>query len=227
MRKEPNGRGCRRGRWPARVPRRATAPAAADRTPTRRGSGHPHGETRAPSCSGCLRSHRLGPAAVRDRLWIRHRAWRSPGRAVQSPFVRAAKSRDRHPARPFGSRWARIPVRATATAPLRKERGCLDLVSVCSERAVSHPTWFVFESYIDPHHQMKHVQPAALKSEALGYATMEVVQLVAILGAQVLSKFGLHVQLLRDVDAWWGAMKVQMLAERTAHNSPRDPTSHA
>ncbi|MDA8289296.1 MAG: hypothetical protein M0014_12765 [Actinomycetota bacterium] len=85
----------------------------------------------------------------------------------------------------------------------------------------------MFESYIDPHHQMKHVQPAALKSEALGYATMEVVQLVAILGAQVLSKFGLHVQLLRDVDAWWGAMKVQMLAERTAHNSPRDPTSHA
>jgi hypothetical protein len=29
-----------------------------------------------------------------------------------------------------------------------------------------------------------------------------------------LSKFGLDVQLLRDVDAWWSWMKAQMLAAR-------------
>jgi hypothetical protein len=78
----------------------------------------------------------------------------------------------------------------------------------------AHPTWFVFESYIDPDYRMKHVRPDPPKSEVLGHATMDVVQLVAILGAQVLSKFGLDVQLLRDVDAWWSWMKAQMLAAR-------------
>ena len=51
-------------------------------------------------------------------------------------------------------------------------------------------------------------------SEVLGHATMDVIQLVAILGAQVLSKFGLDVRLLRDVDAWWRSIKAQMLAAR-------------
>jgi len=78
----------------------------------------------------------------------------------------------------------------------------------------AHPTWFVFESYIDPDYRMKHVRPDPPKSEVLGHATMDVVQLVAILGAQVLSKFGLDVQLLRDVDEWWSWMKAQMLAAR-------------
>lgn len=78
----------------------------------------------------------------------------------------------------------------------------------------AHPTWFVFESYIDPDFQMKHVRPDAWRSETLGYATMDVVQLVAILGAQVLSKLGLDVQLLRDVDAWWSMMKAEMIAAR-------------
>jgi hypothetical protein len=78
----------------------------------------------------------------------------------------------------------------------------------------AHPTWFVFESYIDPAYQMKHVRPDPPKSETLGYATMDVVQLIAILGAQVLLKFGLDVQLLRDVDAWWNLMKAQILAAR-------------
>jgi len=54
---------------------------------------------------------------------------------------------------------------------------------------------------------VKHVRPDPPKSEVLGRATMDVVQLVAILGAQVLSKFGLDVQLLRDVDAWWRSIK--------------------
>jgi hypothetical protein len=78
----------------------------------------------------------------------------------------------------------------------------------------AHPTWFVFESYIDPDYQLKHVRPDPPKSDALGHTTMAVVQLVAMLGAQVLSKFGLDVQLLRDVDAWWRLMKVQKLAAR-------------
>lgn len=76
----------------------------------------------------------------------------------------------------------------------------------------AHPTWFVFESYIDPDYQMKHVRPDAWKSGTLGHATMDVVQLVAILGVQVLSKSGLGVQLLRDVDAWWTSMKARRLA---------------
>ena len=49
----------------------------------------------------------------------------------------------------------------------------------------------------------------------LGHATMDVVQLVAVCGAQALLKFRLFVQLLRDVDAWWRLMKMQMLAART------------
>lgn len=87
----------------------------------------------------------------------------------------------------------------------------------------AHPTWFVFEAYIDPNYQMKHVRPYAWKSEALGYATMDVVQLVAILAVQVLSKLGLGVQLFRGVDAWWSSTKAQMLAARAEAVPVADP----
>lgn len=88
----------------------------------------------------------------------------------------------------------------------------------------AHPTWFVFESYIDPDYQMKHVRPDPPKSETLGWATMDVIQLVAILGAQVLSKLGLDVQLLQDVDAWWRFMKAQILAARMEAVPSTDPS---
>lgn len=89
-----------------------------------------------------------------------------------------------------------------------------DIVYRATSAYGAHPTWFVFESYIHPDYQMKHVRPGAWKSEVLGYATMDAVQLVAILAVQVLSKLGLSVQLLRDVDAWWSSMKAQMRAAR-------------
>ncbi|HUY06680.1 MAG TPA: hypothetical protein VMU99_05430 [Acidimicrobiales bacterium] len=71
---------------------------------------------------------------------------------------------------------------------------------------------------------MKRFRPRASKSETLGYATMDVVQLVAVRGAQALLKFRLFVQLLRYVDAWWRLMKVQMLAARTEAIPSIDPS---
>jgi hypothetical protein len=132
----------------------------------------------------------------------------------------------------FGDAAVTFETMAQRLGPLAKVAGVgggdwselYDIVYRATSAYGAHPTWFVFESYIDPEYQMKHVRPDAWNSGTLGYAAMDVVQLVAILGVQVLSKFGLGVQLLRDVDAWWNSIKAQRLAAQ-AHAVPSTHSS--